>query len=84
MFVIIEVPNNRITRRKRLQRLWHGSREDDRQKLLVVCSYTDKEVAFKAPGGFDLSGGTLLLQNYADPTPNRLRPYEVRAYLWEK
>lgn len=64
--------------------LYTYSREDDKQKLLVVCSYTEKEVPFKAPKGFDLASAQLILQNYEKADPTRLQPYEVRVYLWEK
>jgi hypothetical protein len=50
----------------------------------VVCSYTEKEVFFKAPKGFDLASGRLILQNYERVDPAVLKPYEVRVYLWEK
>lgn len=64
--------------------LYTYSREDDKQKLLVVCSYTEKEVPFKAPKGFDMASGQLILGNYASVDPALLKPYEVRVYLWEK
>lgn len=53
-------------------------------KMLVVCSYTEKEVPFSAPKGFDISSARLILQNYAKPEPSLLKPYEVRVYLLEK
>ena len=63
--------------------LYTYARENETQKLLVVCSYTEKAAAFKAPKGFDLSSAELILQNYADPG-EKLQPYEVRVYLWNK
>lgn len=70
-------------------RPWSGkhylySMEDDKQKILVVCAFCDKPTGFKAPKGFDLSQGQLILQNIPAPTPNTLAPYEVRVYLWNK
>ena len=63
--------------------LYTYSREDDKQKILVVCSYTEKEVAFNAPKGFDTGSAVLILQNY--PTAgDTMKPYEVRVYLWNK
>ena len=59
------------------------SREDETQKILVVCSYTEKEVAFKAPKGFDLSSAQLILQNYP-AAGDTMKPYEVRVYLWNQ
>ena len=64
--------------------LYTYSREDDRQKILVVCSYTEKEVPFRAPKGFDLSSGELILRNYAASNPAVFKPYELRVYLWNK
>ena len=63
--------------------LFTYSREDDKQKILVVCSYAKKEVPFKAPKGFDLAAAQLILQNY--PTVGKtMKPYETRVYLWNK
>ena len=63
--------------------LYTYSREDETQKILVVCSYTEKEVAFKAPKGFDVGSAQLILQNYPT-TGDTMKPYEVRVYLWNK
>ena len=63
------------------------SRYLDGKKMLVVCSFSDKALAFKAPEGFDLSAGKLMLNNYktAGVINNgfTMRPYETRVYLWE-
>ena len=59
------------------------TREDEKQKLLVICSFTDKSARVKAPGGFDLDKATLLLSNYEEKGQT-LKPYEVRVYLLEK
>ncbi|MDD6275804.1 MAG: alpha-glucosidase [Clostridia bacterium] len=55
-------------------------------KLLVICSFKEKSVRFKAPEGYDLSKGELVLNNYSD---NKIvnngfmtKPYEVRVYLF--
>ena len=64
--------------------LYTYSREDDKQKILVVCSYTEKEVPFKAPRDFDIALGQLVLRNYESADPAVLKPYEVRVYLWKK
>ena len=63
--------------------LYMYSREDENQKILVVCSYTKKEVTFQAPKGFDLATAQLILQNYSI-AGNIMKPYEVRVYLWNK
>ena len=58
------------------------SRETEDQKLLVICSYSDKPTALKVPRGFDLTKGKLILANYPNQQ-SKLRPYECRVYLWE-
>ena len=67
---------------KRSNKLYVYSRKNDRQKILVVCSFSKKKVRFKAPRDFDLVTGKLVLQNYADVEENILKPYETRVYLW--
>ena len=54
------------------------------EKLLVVCSFKENSVKFKAPAGYDLSKGELIFNNYND---NKIvnngfvtKPYEVRVY----
>ena len=63
------------------------SRHLDGKKMLVINSFADKAVAFKAPEGFDLTTGKLMLSNYdvCGVVNNgfTLRPYETRVYLWD-
>ncbi len=54
------------------------------EKLLIICSFKEKSIKFKAPAGYDLSKGELVLSNYND---NKIvnngfvtKPYEVRVY----
>ncbi len=54
------------------------------EKVLVVCSFKENSVKFKAPAGYDLTKGELVLSNYSD---NKIvnngfvtKPYEVRVY----
>ena len=58
------------------------SREMDCQKLLVLCSFSEKQEKIRIPKGFDLSNAKLILQNYEHIDPNTLKPYEARVYLW--
>ena len=58
------------------------SREMDGQKLLVFCSFSEKQEKILIPKGFDLSNAKLILQNYEHIDPNTLKPYEARVYLW--
>ena len=64
--------------------LYVYSMETDDEKLLVVCSFTEKRVKFTAPKGFDLEAGKLLLCNYPKYRSSILKPYEARVYLWKK
>ena len=64
-------------------KLYTYTREDKRQKLLVVCSFTDEAVKMKAPADFDTSKATLLLSNYKE-NGETMKPYEVRVYLLNK
>ena len=58
------------------------SMEDEKQKILVVCSFADKDVRYKTPKGFDTKDGKLILCNYEKPLTNTLHPYECKVYLW--
>ena len=63
------------------------SREAGERKLLVICSFADKETYFTCPEGFDLAKGKLVLKNHDLNlvVNNRFtaRPYELRVYLFE-
>ena len=59
------------------------SRQMPGQKLLVLCSFSDKPVALPIPKGFDLATGKRILGNYDRPCKKALRPYETQVYLWE-
>ena len=58
------------------------SREMPGEKLLVICSFSDRNEKLKVPAGFDLASAKLILTNYAD-APDALRPYECRVYHWK-
>lgn len=60
------------------------SRETENQKILVVCSFSEKEQQWKVPKGFALNLAELILCNYANADSLTLRPYETRVYLWNK
>ena len=64
--------------------LYTYSREDEKQKILVVCSFTEKEVPFRAPKGFDLTKAKLALHNYPAADCAVMKPYEASVYLWNK
>ena len=56
------------------------------EKLLVICSFTDKPVEFTAPQGYNLEEGKLMLANYDKNMRKhntfRTRPYEMRVYYF--
>ena len=65
-------------------KLYAYSREDKRQRLLVLCSFSDENMKLKTPKGFDLSKAQCMLCNYKDVDASTLRPYEARVYLLDK
>ena len=60
------------------------SREDDKEKLLVVCSFTEKTKKWRVPSGFELASAELLISNYDTLDGIVLKPYETRVYRWKK
>ena len=52
------------------------------EKILVVCSFSDKPHIVPAPTGFDFNEGLLVLNNYQEVEHHLLKPYECRVYLW--
>ena len=62
-------------------KVYSYTREDEKQKILVVCSYSKDCVKFKAPKDFDLSKAKLVLHNYENVQEGILQPYETRVYL---
>ncbi len=69
--------------KKNSSRLYVYARQDARQKILVVCSFSKKKVRFRAPKYFYPDTAELALCNYSNPDPKRLQPYECRVYLWK-
>ena len=63
--------------------LWCYTRELKCEKLLVICSYSDKPQDLRIPKGYDITKGELILQNYENPIPGILMPYETRVYLFK-
>ena len=61
-------------------------RANEDQRLLVVCSFSDKPRRWKAPKGLDLTQGRLLLSNYGGLKVRKglveLRPYETAVVLF--
>ena len=63
-------------------KLYVYTREMEGEKILVVCSFSDKPHIFPAPTGFDFNEGLLVLNNYQEVEHHLLKPYECRVYLW--
>ena len=67
--------------------LYVFERNLDGKRLLVVCSFTEKNVGFWAPEGIDLTKGKLVLANYMENNMHgngfTTRPYETRVYYFE-
>ena len=72
---------------KNSDKLYVYERNLDGEKILVVCSFSEKSVNFVAPDGIDLSKGELVLANYKlTPVTNNsfvTRPYECRVYYFK-
>ena len=60
-------------------------REYQGDKMLVINSFSDGEIAFRAPEDFDMSKAELVLSNYeSNPVIHNgfmTKPYETRTYL---
>ena len=66
-------------------KLFVYERRAKRERLLVICSYSVNPVKFKAPRGYDLRKGRLLLKSHTDYIENNgfvTQPYETRVYLF--
>lgn len=66
--------------------LYVYERTYNNQRMLVICSFTEKSVAFEAPEGYDLSKGVKVLGNYESEhicgNGFKTRPYEMRVYMF--
>ena len=72
---------------KNSDKLYVYERNLDGEKILVVCSFSEKSVNFESPAEIDLSKGELVLANYKlTPLTNNsfvTRPYECRVYYFK-
>ena len=59
------------------------SMTDEKQKILVLCSFHEKALRHPVPKDFYLDTAQLILCNYKDPKKNTLQPYECKVYLWK-
>ena len=74
---------NYIEHKKVSGKLYVYSRQNARQKILVVCSFSAKKTRFTDPKFFPTDTAQLVLCNYDNPDPKVLKPYEARVYLWK-
>ena len=70
-------------RDKSSDELFMYTRQDSRQRILVVCSFSENPVRFKPPKNYHLVDAELVLQNYPDAEGTTLQPWECRDYLWK-
>ena len=59
------------------------TREMSGQKLLVICSFSEKPVRMKVPKSFEISKAGLILTNCNNDSET-LQPYECRVYLLDE
>ena len=68
-------------------KLYVYERNYEGKKLLVICSFSDRIERFKAPKGFDLAKGKVVLGNYdcfnSGFDTFNLRPYETKVFLFD-
>ncbi len=67
---------------KSSNKLYCYSRQDSRQRILVVCSFSQKPLRFQPPQYFPVDTARLELCNYENPDPKVLQPFETRVFLW--
>ena len=78
--------NSYKTKMSLYDRLFVYERRSKAQRLLVICSYTDRSVKFKAPRGYDLKKGKLILRSHGETVEKNgftTMPYETRVYLFQ-
>ena len=61
--------------------LYCYTRETKCEKLLVLCSFSDRNQKLRIPAVFDMDKANLVLKNYNVILPDTLQPYECRVYL---
>ncbi len=57
-----------------------------KERMLVICSFSDKEAEFTSPAGYNLEEGKLIFANYGKNMRKhntfKARPYELRVYYF--
>ncbi len=67
---------------RRSKKLYVYTRETESQRLLVVCSFSEKPTKIKIPNRYNTEKGELILSNYNERDEKILKPYETRVYLF--
>jgi len=70
------------------KKLYVYAREKGNQRLLVICSFSEDPVRFRAPKGYVLGDGKVMFSNYPvlDEKAESFitRPYEMRVYEFNR
>ncbi len=61
-------------------KLYCYSRRTKDEKILVLCSFSDKPQKLRFPSSFNPKNAELVLNNYSEPDEKLLQPYECRVY----
>ena len=65
------------------RRLYLYERKLENERILVVCSFSDRERKWRLPKGYEEGTAELLLCNYTrNGSADVMRPYEVRVFRW--
>ena len=66
------------------RKLYLYERSFESERILVLCSFSDRDQKYRLPKGFTEKDGDLLLTNYPETgAAGILRPYEVRVFRWK-
>ena len=62
----------------------HRQKHNDAgERILVICSFSERDQKYLLPKGYTEEEAALLLCNYPETgTTGILRPYEVRVFQW--
>ena len=69
------------------ENLYIYERRSKAERLLVICSFTDKSVKFTAPKEYELARGELLLWSHEENVEKNgfmTKPYECRVYYFRE
>ena len=65
------------------RKLYIYERRFAEERILVICSFSERDRKYRLPKGYMEGEAALLLSNYPEAgTAGILRPYEVRVFKW--